>query len=117
MRRERSKKETDGEGGGVMGKGTNLQTLSRASTTFCPRIASHLWVSRIPDRADRAEWECGRAEGWRVRVGGRRQGGIGGREVAGKRLNIFFKVKNLRNVSENNLAAVAAAAAWGRRDP
>lgn len=36
--------------------------------------------------------------------------GVEGREVAGKRPNIFFKVKNLRNVSEN----ILVVAAWGR---
>lgn len=126
MRRGKSKKRTEGSGwgwGGVMGKGTNLQTLSRAATTFPPRVASHLRVSKI-----RTELSVDRtADGGNV--GERRKGepkkvgrgeevwGRGGKRWRKKRPNIFFKVKYLRNVSENNLAAAAMAAAWGRRGP
>lgn len=63
--------------GGVMGKGTNLQTLSRAATTFPPHVASHLRVSKIPTELSADRTADGGNAGER-RKGERRRGGGGG---------------------------------------
>lgn len=81
-----------------MGKGTNLQTLSEASTTFCPRVVSHLWVSKIPTRpsASRAA-ERGnvgeRRDGEHEREG---RGGGGGGGLRGERWRENVQIFSLK---------------------
>lgn len=88
-----------GGGGGVMGKGTNLQTLSRAATTFPPRVASHLRVSKIrtelsADRTADGGNAGGRGKGgerWRKKKGVRGEEFWGeGKRWRKKRPNIFL---------------------------
>lgn len=100
MRRERSKKETEGDGGGrmergraVMGKGTNLHFISGVNDLLPVHRVAPVGVENTRPRCpavSTAERECGQAERQRVREGGRRQGGSRGMRGGGKTSKYFL---------------------------